>query len=104
MRKDMVTKTDIIKKLKLVMDPELQISVYDLGLIYSISIHKRGAVKILMTLTSVGCPLFATIRSEMETKIKKIKGIASVDIELTFEPAWNMDKMSTEAKRKLGLP
>ena len=99
----MPTKTQIITALKKVMDPELNVSIYDLGLIYDITIRKKGDVKILMTLTSVGCPLFTTIQSDMETKIKKIKGVTSVSIELTFDPAWNMDKMSTKAKELLGF-
>jgi metal-sulfur cluster biosynthetic enzyme len=99
----MVTKTHIIKALKTVMDPELQVSVYDLGLIYDISIGKTGDVHILMSLTSVGCPLFTVIQSEMEQAVKSIKGVKSVAIELTFDPPWNMDKMSTEAKVHLGL-
>jgi len=99
----MPTKIQIITALKKVLDPELNVSIYDLGLIYDITIGKKGDVKILMTLTSVGCPLFTTIQSEMEIKIKKIKGVKSVSIELTFDPAWNMDKMSTSAKKLLGF-
>jgi len=99
----MPTETQIIRALKKVLDPELQISIYDLGLIYNISIGKKGDVKILMTLTSIGCPLFSTIESDIEEKIKKVKGVKSVHIELTFEPAWNMDTMKIEAKEKLGF-
>jgi len=98
------TKIHIVNALKKVLDPELNVSIYDLGLIYDITIGKKGDVYILMTLTSVGCPLFATIQSDMEDKVQSVKGVTSVAIDLTFDPAWNMDKMSTEAKRKLGLP
>jgi len=99
----MVTKNQIIAVLKKVMDPELQVSIYDLGLIYDISIGKKGDVRILMSLTSIGCPLFTVIQSDMEEQVKKIKGVTNVSIELTFDPPWNMDKMSTEAKVHLGL-
>jgi len=99
----MPTEIQIIRALKKVLDPELQISIYDLGLIYNIGIGKKGDVKILMTLTSIGCPLFSTIESDIEEKIKKVKGVKSVHIELTFEPAWNMDTMKKEAKEKLGF-
>jgi len=99
----MLTKQKIISVLKKVLDPELRVSVWDLGLIYDIMIGKKGDVKILMTLTSVGCPLFTTIQSEMEENIKKVTGVSSVTIELTFDPAWNMDKMKKEAKEQLGL-
>lgn len=99
----MPTETQIIRVLKKVPDPELQISIYDLGLIYNISIGKKGDVKILMTLTSIGCPLFSTIESDIKEKVRKVKGVKSVHIELTFEPAWNMDRMKKEAKEKLGF-
>jgi len=99
----MLTKNQIISALKKVLDPELNVSIYDLGLIYDITIGKKGDVKILMTLTSIGCPLFTTIQSEIEERVTKVKGVTSVEIELTFDPAWNMDKMSKGAKEKLGL-
>jgi len=103
MKSNSITKTHIISALKKVLDPELNVSIYDLGLIYDITIGKKGNVHVLMTLTSIGCPLFATIQSEMETTIKKIKGVKSVSIELTFDPAWNMDKISARAKELLGI-
>lgn len=99
----MLTKQNIITVLKTVMDPELNVSIYDLGLIYDISVSKKGEVKILMTLTSIGCPLFTIIQSAMEKEIEKIKGVTSVSIDLTFDPPWNMDKMSREAKEILGI-
>ncbi|KKT35458.1 MAG: hypothetical protein UW22_C0053G0018 [Candidatus Gottesmanbacteria bacterium GW2011_GWB1_44_11c] len=99
----MPTKTQIISVLKKTSDPELNVSIYDLGLIYNVTVGKKGDVNILMSLTSIGCPLFSTIQSDMETRIKKVKGVKSVSIELTFDPPWNMDKMSKEAKEKLGF-
>jgi len=94
----MPTKTQIISVLKKTSDPELNVSIYDLGLIYNVTVGKKGDVNILMSLTSIGCPLFSTIQSDMETRIKKVKGVKSVSIELTFDPPWNMDKMSKEAE------
>lgn len=88
--------------LKEVMDPELQISLWDLGLIYDLHIAK-GDVEIIMTLTSVGCPLFGTIEGEIIERIKSIKGVTSVRVELTFEPPWSMDRMSEEARQLLGF-
>jgi len=98
-----LTKQKVVVTLKKVLDPELNVSIYDLGLIYDVTVGKRGGVDILMTLTSIGCPLFSTIQTDMETKIKKIKGVRSVKIHLTFDPPWNMDKMSKHAKVQLGL-
>ena len=99
----MVTKSDIISVLKHIPDPELQISVYDLGLIYDITIGKKGDVHILMTLTSVGCPLFSTIESEIEKKVKKVKGVTSVTTDVIFDPPWSVERMSTSARKKLGI-
>lgn len=98
----MIKRDDIIAALKEIMDPELNISLWDLGLIYDIII-KDGDVEIVMTLTSVGCPLFGTIQGDIEEKIKKIKGVKKVTVDLTFEPPWSMDKMSEEAHALLGL-
>lgn len=85
-------------------DPELNISIWDLGLIYDLAIdEKKGHVKIVMTLTSVGCPLFSTIESEIRDRIKKIKGVKTVAVELTFEPAWSVDLMTDEARAQLGM-
>lgn len=99
----MITKKDIIAVLKTIPDPEINVSLWDLGLIYKISINKTGKVGILMTLTSIGCPLFSTMESLMKEKIGAISGVTSIDIELTFEPPWTMDRMSKTAKRELGM-
>jgi len=99
----MVTKAQIEKVLRTIPDPELNISIWDLGLIYNVSIDLKGNVKILMTLTSIGCPLFSMMEAPIREKISKIKGVKSVDIQLTFDPPWSMDKMSDKAKAQLGF-
>ena len=90
------------KVLKEIMDPELNISLWDLGLIYDLNIND-GHVEVVMTLTSVGCPLFGTIQGDIEEHVKKIKGVKHVSVELTFEPPWSMDRMSEEARANLGF-
>ena len=90
------------KALKEIMDPELNISLWDLGLIYDLNI-KGGHVEVVMTLTSVGCPLFGTIQGDIEQRVGKIKGVTQVSVELTFEPPWSMDRMSDEARANLGF-
>ncbi len=90
------------KVLKEIMDPELNISLWDLGLIYDLTI-KNGQVEVVMTLTSVGCPLFGTIQGDIEEQIGKIKGVKHVSVELTFEPPWSMDRMSEDARALLGF-
>lgn len=100
----MLTKKDIEKVLKSIPDPEIGVSLWDLGLVYNIDIDKKtGKVAILMTLTTVGCPLFDQIAGPIREEVGKLKGVTSVDVELTFEPPWNMDRMSQAAKIQLGF-
>ena len=98
------TKEEIHKALQEVLDPELNISIVDLGLIYEINIQKDDKVNLLMTLTTIGCPLFATIEDEVKNKLKEI-GIPpeNVVLELTFEPPWSIEMMSESAKAMLGI-
>jgi metal-sulfur cluster biosynthetic enzyme len=99
----LVKKTDVVKLLKKVLDPELGVSLWDLGLIYDVDVSEKGDVKITMTLTSIGCPLYSVIESEIIEKVSSVKGVKKVTVDLTFEPLWNMDKISKTAKKKLGL-
>lgn len=99
----MSTKQSVINILKEIPDPELNISIYDLGLIYDVSIDTKGNVEIIMTLTSVGCPLFDMIKQEIITRVGELEGISSVSIELTFEPPWSVEKMSQKARDQLGV-
>ena len=99
----MLTKEKIIEALKKIPDPELQISIWDLGLVYDIRIDEKNDVEILMTLTSIGCPLFSTIEEMVKKEILLIKGVSHVRVELTFEPAWTMERMSPEARAAIGI-
>lgn len=90
-------------QLKKVLDPELGISIWDLGLVYDIALSKDGVCLITMTLTTIGCPLFGTIQKEIEDKVMEVQGIEDVKIELTFDPPWTSDKMSPDARIRLGL-
>ena len=98
-----ITKEQIEDKLHDVMDPELHMSIMDLGLVYKVQV-KDKKVHIRMTLTTLGCPLFDTIQEEIETKLAAL-GMKSDDIkiELTFDPPWSMDRMSDNAKAMLGI-
>ena len=93
----------IIGKLTEVMDPELNISIVDLGLVYDTKITKNK-VKIIMTLTTIGCPLFSLIETQVRDKIKEL-GVKDEDIslDLTFDPPWSMEKMSKKGKAMLGI-
>lgn len=94
---------EVREKLKNVLDPELGVSILDLGLIYGITTDKEGVCSITMTLTTIGCPLFAQIQKEIEDKVMEIPEINEVKINLTFDPPWTIDKMTEEAKIQLGL-
>ena len=98
-----ITKKIIVSKLTEVMDPELNISIVDLGLVYDTKLVKNK-VKIIMTLTTIGCPLFSLIETQVKDKIKEL-GVKEEDIslELTFDPPWSMEKMSKKAKAMLGI-
>ena len=100
----MVTKSAIDKILKSIPDPEIGVSLWDLGLIYTIDIDKKtGKVEILMTLTTVGCPLFEQIAGPIREAVGKLKGVTGVELLLTFEPPWTVDRMSKEGKMQLGF-
>lgn len=98
-----LTAKQIRDKLTEVMDPELNISIVDLGLVYGTKITKNK-IKVIMTLTTIGCPLFSLIETQVKDKIKEL-GIKENDItlELTFDPPWSMEKMSKKAKAMLGI-
>jgi metal-sulfur cluster biosynthetic enzyme len=98
-----ILKKQIMNKLLEVLDPELGISIVDMGLIYDVSIH-TNSVKILMTLTTIGCPLISVIEQDVKNKIQEL-GIKEKDIkvEITFDPPWTIEKMSKKAKKRLGI-
>ena len=97
----MATEKDVRESLKNVIDPELDINIVDLGLIYEIEVDD-GHVDILMTLTTPGCPLHGVFDEMVRQEVGGVEGVNEVDVELTFEPRWNPDKMSDEAKDELG--
>ena len=98
----MVNKKDIENVLKEIPDPEIGVSLWDLGLIYNIEIT-GGKVEILMTLTTIGCPLFDQIALPIRRGVSKLEGVKDVEILLTFEPPWKPDMMSADAKAQLGF-
>ncbi len=86
--------------LRTVFDPEIPVNIYDLGLIYKVEVED-GKVSIEMTLTAPSCPLAEFIVEDVRQKIESIEGVREVDIQLVFEPEWNRDMMSEEAKLEL---
>ncbi len=99
----MLTKKQIEAVLDTIPDPEIGISILQLGLIYNVEVDKKGNVRILMTLTTIGCPLFDHIKGPIVEELGKLKGVTNVEVELTFEPPWTPDTMSEEARIQLGF-
>lgn len=94
---------NIVKTLKTIFDPEIPVDIYELGLIYDVFVNEDREVKILMTLTSPNCPVAETLPMEVQEKVKSIDMVKDVEIELTFDPPWEKDMMSEEAKFELGM-
>ena len=103
---------DLVRALKQVYDPDIQVNVYDLGLIYEVKVtapekdeKPEGAynVYVKMTLTSPTCPIADDIVRDVENAVRDVPGVGDVKIELTFEPEWGVDRISEEAKLELGL-
>lgn len=96
-------KNAVIEMLRSIFDPEIPVNIYDLGLIYEINLIKEDVVEVVMTLTSPSCPVAGTLPGEVEQKVKSVSGVSDAVVELVFEPAWNQDMMSEEAKLELGF-
>jgi FeS assembly SUF system protein len=93
----------IVGMLKTVYDPEIPVNIYDLGLIYKIDLQDSGEVAIDMTLTAPNCPAADFIMEDVRQKIDSIEGVTSSVINLVFEPEWDKEMMSDEAKLDLGF-
>ena len=93
----------ILKMLKTVFDPEIPVNVYDLGLIYGIEVKEDGVCEITMTLTAPSCPAGDFLVEDIRQKVGSVEGIKDVNVNIVFEPEWNKDMMSEEAKLELGF-
>jgi FeS assembly SUF system protein len=93
----------IVRVLKSIYDPEIPVDIYELGLIYDVMVNTDREVKILMTLTTPNCPVAESLPQEVKDKVKSIDMVKDVEVEMTFDPAWNQDLISEEAKLDLGL-
>ncbi|AFN73584.1 Putative metal-sulfur cluster biosynthetic enzyme [Melioribacter roseus P3M-2] len=94
---------EIIAVLKTCYDPEIPVDIWELGLIYDLRVDDEGNAYIKMTLTSPNCPVAESLPIEVKEKVKKVKGVKDVYLDLVWEPPWSMDKMSEEAKLELGF-
>lgn len=100
----MITKEAILNELRNVIDPEININIVDLGLIYDVIIDQTlGKVEVKMTLTTPGCPLSMVFEEWVPEAVRKAPGVKDVSINLVWEPAWSPDKISDETKEQLGI-
>ena len=96
-----VNEDQVRDSLKQCMDPEVPLSIVDMGLIYGIDVTENNDVNIKMTMTTKGCPLHETMVDDVKRYAKKVSGVNNVDVEIVWDPPWTMDKMSDEAKAKM---
>jgi len=94
-----VTNQQVLDSLKECMDPEIPINVVDMGLIYGVDVKDDNKVDIKMTMTTRGCPLHDTLVSDVKRYVNKVPGVASVNVEIVWEPAWTPERMSEEGKK-----
>ena len=93
----------IIEVLRTVYDPEIPVDIYSLGLVNRIDLADDGALTVDMTLTAPNCPMADFIMEDVRMKLEGIEGVTSVTVNIVFEPEWNKDMMSEEAKLELGM-
>ena len=98
----MISEQKVIEKLRECLDPELGVNIVDLGLVYGVNIE-GSRVYVLITLTTPGCPLDSYFTRDITNRLKTVKGISDVSVELTFDPPWNPAKMSDQTKDLLGF-
>jgi FeS assembly SUF system protein len=97
------TEIRIIEILKTIFDPEMPVNIYDLGLIYKIELDENNIAHVLMTLTAPNCPIADQLLAEVKNKVALVEGVKECDLKLTFDPPWDENMLSDEAKLDLGL-
>lgn len=93
----------IVAMLKTIFDPEIPVDIYELGLIYEVRINKENEVEIDMTLTSPNCPVAESLPKDVKEKVETVEGVTSATVHIVFDPPWDKDMMSEEAKLELGF-
>lgn len=93
----------IVEVIKTIYDPEIPVDIYELGLIYDVMVNENLDIRVLMTLTTPNCPVAETLPQEVEEKIRQMDLVNSAEVEITFDPPWDKDMMSEEAKLELGF-
>ena len=98
----MIKEETIWKALQNVLDPEIGLSVVDMGLIYEVKVKDEGKVYVKMTLTAPGCPLHALITQNVKNEVERLDGVKEAEVELTFDPPWTPERMSEALKKRSG--
>jgi FeS assembly SUF system protein len=93
----------VVEMLKTIYDPEIPVDIFELGLIYEVRIDEDKNVSIDMTLTSPNCPVAESMPKEVEDKVSSVEGVLSAKVTIVFDPPWDKDMMSEEAKLELGF-
>lgn len=101
-QKNPIFRDDVIKVLKTVYDPEIPVDIWELGLIYDISIDEENNIKIAMTLTAPNCPAAQSLPLQVKERVQQISGVGDVDVEVVWDPPWHPSMMSEVAKLQLG--
>ncbi len=94
---------EIVEAIRTVYDPEIPVNVYDLGLIYGVDVRDDRSVHVLMTLTSPACPVAGILPGEVETMVRSVEGVKDVQVELTWDPPFTIERMSEDVRLMLGL-
>ena len=93
----------VIEVIKTCYDPEIPVDIWELGLIYDVSVEAEGKVAVTMTLTSPMCPVAESLPPEVEAKVRTVEGVSDATVEVTWDPPWSPEKMSEAARLELGM-
>jgi FeS assembly SUF system protein len=100
---NMTLKNDVIAAIKTVYDPEIPVNIWEVGLIYDVSVDDTGRAHILMTLTSPHCPVAETLPIDVQQAVEAVEGVSSAEVEITWDPPWHEDMLSEAARLELGF-
>ena len=101
--KTLTMQPQIVKVLSTIVDPEIPVNIFELGLVYEIAVDSENVVAIRMTLTAPGCPAAQSLPVEVVNKLKQLPGITDAHVEIVWDPPWSKDRMSDAAKLQLGM-
>ena len=96
-------KDQVIATLKSIYDPEIPVNIYDLGLVYEVNVDEQGSVRIAMTLTAPACPVAAMLPRQVEQRLRELPGVNEARVNLVWDPPWTPERMSQEARLRLGF-